>query len=160
MTSVWHRGERSQFQLIDRRTLRESEVIPGGSIVVSDQSTLIVEPNWKGTVDGDGAIVLSPNVPLDGNAIEPTGSDPGIEEDPVMLEIVARRFQSIADSMGEVLRRTAVSVNVKERLDFSCAVFRGDGTLIANAPHCTGAPWRDGPHRQSVVRAISKNVPW
>ncbi len=55
--------------------------------------------------------------------------------DPVLLEVIARRLQGIADSMGEVLRRTSISVNVKERRDYSCAVFRGDGSLVANAPH-------------------------
>ncbi len=56
-------------------------------------------------------------------------------DDPVTLEVVARRMQGIADSMGETLRRTAVSVNIRQRLDFSCAVFDAQGQLIANAPH-------------------------
>ena len=66
----------------------------------------------------------------------PQRPDPNCNvEDPVLLEVIARRLQGIADAMGEVLRRTAISVNVKERRDYSCAVFRRDGVLIANAPH-------------------------
>ncbi|MCS7469926.1 hydantoinase B/oxoprolinase family protein [Stieleria sp. ICT_E10.1] len=133
-TAVFHRGRWCQFKLLDRDQLCRGQTIAPGSIVVSDQSTLIVEPNWEGVVCDDGSITLA--------LCEASVS----EEDPqseagrsageaVQMEIVARRLQSIADAMGEVLRRTAVSVNVKERLDFSCAVFRGDGTLIANAPH-------------------------
>lgn len=129
LTRVWSGGQWHSFHLIDRGELLGGQTIPGGSVVFSDQSTLIVEPNWAGSVDVDGTILLQPAVDQE------TGPNANESEDAVQLEIVARRLQSIADSMGEVLRRTSVSVNVKERLDFSCAVFLGDGTLVANAPH-------------------------
>lgn len=131
-TAVFHRGRWCDFTLLDRETLVAGDSLPAGSLVVSDQSTLIIEPNWQGTVSDDGTITLHHTAtPLS------TNNDPleDAADEAIQMEIVARRLQSIADAMGEVLRRTAVSVNVKERLDFSCAVFRGDGTLIANAPH-------------------------
>ena len=129
-TQVWSRGTASDFALIERDELNAGEFISGGTVIVSDQSTLIVEPNWTGEVLEDGTISLHPQDDSDRASIDCVDVN-----DPIQVEIVARRLQSIADSMGEVLRRTAVSVNVKERLDFSCAVFRGDGALVASAPH-------------------------
>lgn len=131
---VFHHGRWRSFNLLDREQLSRGDRIPAASMVVSDQSTLIVEPNWNGVVAEDGSIVLSPCA-TEGSPDLPSPQDDSAAVDAVQMEIVARRLQSIADAMGEVLRRTAVSVNIKERLDFSCAVFRGDGTLIANAPH-------------------------
>lgn len=135
---VFHRGSWQTFALFDRDQLAPGDSIPPCSLVVSDQSTLIVEPHWQGSVGGDGTILLQHRVSAPAEDREhgatSVSPDDGAGE-AVQMEIVARRMQSIADAMGEVLRRTAVSVNVKERLDFSCAVFRGDGTLIANAPH-------------------------
>ncbi|MEL6105271.1 MAG: hydantoinase B/oxoprolinase family protein [Planctomycetota bacterium] len=127
---VFSDGAIRSFALVERDQLVAGESIAGGTIVVSDQSTLIVEPRWIGTVLDDGTIALRPD-----ESASPRMSDGVDAADPIQLEVVARRLQSIADSMGEVLRRTAVSVNVKERLDFSCAVFRGDGALVASAPH-------------------------
>ena len=138
---VYHHGIWREFSMFERTQLSPGDVIPACSLIVSDQSTLIVEPGWAGVVRDDGTIVLdfdadsrtqSPWQQPQSQLAQRAGDDAGRA---VQMEIVARRLQSIADSMGEVLRRTAVSVNVKERLDFSCAVFRGDGTLIANAPH-------------------------
>ncbi|WP_253156234.1 hydantoinase B/oxoprolinase family protein [Stieleria tagensis] len=131
---VYCQGRWQSFHLIDRDRLAAGDSIDSCSIIVSDQSTLIVEPNWAGRVSQDGSIVLEPSATVGSDSAQAT-DDRAQWNESVQLEIVARRMQSIADAMGEVLRRTAVSVNVKERLDFSCAVFRGDGTLIANAPH-------------------------
>ncbi|MCC9599189.1 hydantoinase B/oxoprolinase family protein [Stieleria sp. JC731] len=127
-TKVYHRGVWQDFALIDRETLSPGDQVPSRSVVVSDQSTLIVEPDWQAVVAVDGSIIL------DWSPSESTQADSASSE-LIRMEIAARRLQSIADAMGEVLRRTAISVNVKERLDFSCAIFRGDGALIANAPH-------------------------
>ncbi|MCA9220985.1 MAG: hydantoinase B/oxoprolinase family protein, partial [Planctomycetales bacterium] len=133
-TAVFHRGRWCDFTLLDREELVAGDVVPPASLVVSDQSTLIVEPNWQGTVSDDGTITLR-HAATTSESLTGQRSVDGDTDEAIQMEIVARRLQSIADAMGEVLRRTAVSVNVKERLDFSCAVFKGDGTLIANAPH-------------------------
>src|SRR5690606_16381764 len=79
----------------------------------------------------------------------------GAERDPVVLEIVGNRFMSIAEQMGTVLRRTALSTNIRERLDFSCAVFDEAGNLLANAPHL---PVHLGAMSESV-RAIARRHP-
>ncbi|OYP37641.1 hydantoinase B/oxoprolinase family protein [Rhodopirellula sp. MGV] len=127
-TQVYHRGEWQEFRLIDRERLLPGDKIDPKTVIVSDQTTLIVEPDWQGEVTADGSVRLN------WSPIKKADTESSTSE-MVQMEIAARRLQSIADSMGEVLRRTAISVNVKERLDFSCAIFRGDGTLIANAPH-------------------------
>ncbi|EMI20739.1 5-oxoprolinase (ATP-hydrolyzing) [Rhodopirellula maiorica SM1] len=114
---------------IERSELREGDIIATETMIISSDSTLIVEPHWVGRVLAGGVIELRRESESDSD------HDATPENDAVLLEVVARRLQGIADSMGEVLRRTAVSVNVKERRDYSCAVFRGDGALIANAPH-------------------------
>jgi 5-oxoprolinase (ATP-hydrolysing) len=136
-TQTYHRGGWRRFQVLAREFLRPGDPVPPASLVVSDQSTLIVEPNWSGVVEADGSISLTPVESESSDAA--AGASSAVTADAtgeaVQMEIVARRMQSIADSMGEVLRRTAISVNVKERLDFSCAVFTGDGMLVANAPH-------------------------
>ncbi len=119
----------SDCERIERSQLSEGDTITAPTMVISSDSTLVVEPHWVGKVLAGGVIELrrESESGLDHDATP--------ENDAVLLEVVARRLQGIADSMGEVLRRTAVSVNVKERRDYSCAVFRGDGALIANAPH-------------------------
>jgi 5-oxoprolinase (ATP-hydrolysing) len=131
-TQLWHGANWIDAQLIDRASLAVGDVIEAPAMVVSDQSTLVIEPTWQATVLPDGTIELTPTA---ATADQATAAAMDAGADPVLLEVVARRLQGIADAMGEVLRRTAISVNVKERRDYSCAVFRGDGSLIANAPH-------------------------
>jgi 5-oxoprolinase (ATP-hydrolysing) len=139
--TVFHHGRWHRFRQYDREDLVPGDSIPPASLVVSDQSTLIIEPDWQGRVAEDASIVLQPRPRRAGRpageATAPARSEAlrSAASESVQMEIVARRLQSIADAMGEVLRRTAVSVNVKERLDFSCAVFDAQGILIANAPH-------------------------
>lgn len=151
---LWHESQWVKANLIDRDTLRIGDTISAPAMVVSPHSTLIVEPGWQGTVIEDGIVELTPQLAdargeekvlkqnesqsqLRDSSHRPDKDMVEVDslQDPVLLEVVARRLQGIADAMGEVLRRTSMSVNVKERRDYSCAVFRGDGSLIANAPH-------------------------
>lgn len=136
----WFRGSWLSAKVFERKELAPGTEIPPASMVVADQTTLIVEPNWSGRVLDDGTIELTPNSKVTAAEASSEETRSGghrshAESDPILLEVVARRLQGIADAMGEVLRRTAVSVNVKERLDYSCAVFRRDGALVANAAH-------------------------
>lgn len=136
--NVFYQGQWQSFQSIDRDILSPGDTIPSGSLVVSDQSTLIVEANWSGSVASDGSIILHAQKrnPRQSEQRDSRHSHEQASANRVIrMEIIARRMQSIADAMGQVLQRTAISVNVKERLDFSCAVFQANGTLIANAPH-------------------------
>ncbi len=106
-----------------------SEIIDGPALIFDASSTIVVEPGWRAERDGDGTLILSRAVPLErAHAV-------GTEVDPVRLEIFNNLFMAIAEEMGVALQSTATSVNIKERLDFSCAMFDASGALIANAPH-------------------------
>ncbi|MEM7812736.1 MAG: hydantoinase B/oxoprolinase family protein [Planctomycetota bacterium] len=104
--------------------------VEGPLIAVGGGTTFLVEPGWSLSRSADGDLIAEATA--DGAVID-TAAVAAI--DPVTTEVFHHRFASIAEQMGAVLRRTSVSTNVKERLDFSCAVFAGDGGLVANAPH-------------------------
>jgi len=109
--------------------LRAGDVLKGPAIIRDDNSTVVVEPGWQAAFTDLGNLVLTRFAP------RPKGQSIGADADPVMLEIFNNLFMSIAEQMGATLANTAHSVNIKERLDFSCALFDGDGNLVANAPH-------------------------
>lgn len=90
-------------------------------------STMLIEPNCRAQITADG------NVEID--LLNVNRKLVGLEVDPIQLSIFSHRFMSIAEQMGSVLQRSAISTNIKERLDFSCALFGPDGGLVANAPH-------------------------
>jgi 5-oxoprolinase (ATP-hydrolysing) len=115
-------------------SLKPGHEIQGPSIVVQAISTVILEIGCKAVVTADGDLDI--NVVGDFDDSSSTPSNEGdVKEDPVKLSIFGHRFMGIAEQMGRTLGRTAISVNIKERLDFSCALFTADGGLVANAPH-------------------------
>ena len=99
-------------------------------MIAERNATTVVEPGWQASVGAAGDLMLTPRAPASGRA-----RAPGTAADPVMLEVFNNLFMSIAEQMGLRLQNTAHSVNIKERLDFSCALFDAQGELIANAPH-------------------------
>ncbi|MBL8473988.1 MAG: hydantoinase B/oxoprolinase family protein [Rhodocyclaceae bacterium] len=103
--------------------------IAGPAVICDANATTVLEPDWQAEVLARGELLLARAVPL---APRKTA---GLAADPVMLEIFNKRFMSIAEQMGATLANTAHSVNIKERLDFSCALFDAAGRLVANAPH-------------------------
>jgi len=103
--------------------------IDGPALLIEPHQTVVVEPGWRAEVTASRAIVLTRAVPRTLQKADSTLADP------VLLEVFANLFMAIAEEMGVTLQNTAASVNIKERLDFSCAIFDGDGALIANAPH-------------------------
>jgi 5-oxoprolinase (ATP-hydrolysing) len=115
--------------LYDRETLPEGATVTGPAIIIEPTGTNVVEPGWAARVDRLGNLILE--------RIEAKArvSAAGIEADPVLLEVFNNLFMSVADQMGATLANTSWSVNIKERLDFSCAIFDGAGDLVANAPH-------------------------
>lgn len=112
-------------------------VVPGPAILLQGISTVLVEPHCVATVSalGDIDIDLLPEPVVGTTATTTTPAVTTPEADPIQLSLYAHRFMSIAEQMGKTLRQTAVSVNIKERLDFSCAVFAEDGGLVAHAPY-------------------------
>ncbi|HEU4429016.1 MAG TPA: hydantoinase B/oxoprolinase family protein, partial [Myxococcota bacterium] len=114
-------------------SLRAGERVEGPALIVDDATTLVLDPGFRAELRGDGTLAIE-----DTRAAHATADEGGAAreaDDPVALEIAGSRFMSIAEQMGAVLRNTAVSVNIKERLDYSCAVFDAAGGLVANAPH-------------------------
>ncbi len=103
--------------------------VEGPALVLEDTGTTVVEPGWRGAADAALNLILERTVPL------PARTAMGTDVDPIMLEVFNSRFMACAEQMGEALQATAWSVNIKERLDFSCAIFDATGALIANAPH-------------------------
>ncbi|MGF1641821.1 MAG: hydantoinase B/oxoprolinase family protein, partial [Rhodospirillales bacterium] len=122
-------GARRTTPVYDRLDLAAGDAIDGPAIVVDANATTVVEPGWCAEVTERDHLVLRRVV------ARPKTEAVGTRADPVMLEVFNNLFMSIAEQMGATLANTAYSVNIKERLDFSCAVFDRDGRLIANAPH-------------------------
>ena len=108
----------------------------------------MVEPGWQAELTAKGHLVLTRVVPLERTFAV------GTDCDPVMLEVFNNLFMSIAEQMGVTLENTAYSVNIKERLDFSCAIFDPEGNLVANAPHI---PIHLGSMGQSVRTVLEEN---
>jgi 5-oxoprolinase (ATP-hydrolysing) len=116
--------------------LGEGTRIEGPALIIEPQTTVVVECGWRAERRGGGGLVLERPVALPARAPRPKARRRRTAAtDPVQREIFANRFMAIAEEMGEVLARTAQSVNIKERLDFSCALFDPAGRLVANAPH-------------------------
>ena len=112
-----------------REALRPGDVVAGPAVIAEKNATTVIEPGWKAALTVRDHLVLERAVVLERtHAI-------GTTADPVLLEVFNNLFMAIAEQMGVTLANTAYSVNIKERLDFSCALFDADGNLIANAPH-------------------------
>jgi 5-oxoprolinase (ATP-hydrolysing) len=127
---VYLGGEWRQTGFYDRAALPPGWRIAGPAIIIDSAGTTLVEPGWQADVDAQHNLLLTRMAPASAVAA-PTDAAP----DPIRLEIFANRFMAIAEEMGEALKTTAWSVNIKERLDFSCAIFDAAGHLVANAPH-------------------------
>lgn len=119
----------TEVPLYDRDTLAEGTQITGPAILREATGTVVVAPGWQARVDAAANLILERKLPLvRDHAV-------GTDADPVLLEVFNNLFMSVADQMGAALANTAWSVNIKERLDFSCAIFDAQGDLVANAPH-------------------------
>ncbi|HHZ10063.1 MAG TPA: 5-oxoprolinase [Rhizobiales bacterium] len=132
-----------------RHDLRPGDRVAGPALVVEPHQTIVVEPGWRAEITARDHVLL--------RRAESKRRKPalGTEADPVMLEVFNNLFMSIAEQMGVTLQNTAYSVNIKERLDFSCAIFDRNGALVANAPHM---PVHLGSMDRSVETVIRLNA--
>jgi len=130
---------------ITRAAMPQGTALAGPLLILDHGSTTVVEPGWQARLANEGSLILTRALPL---TREHAG---GTAVDPVRLEIFNNLFMAIAEEMGAVLQSTATSVNIKERLDFSCALFDAKGALIANAPHI---PVHLGSMGDSIARVI------
>jgi 5-oxoprolinase (ATP-hydrolysing) len=141
-------GEWHEAGVYGREQLQNGHRVQGPALVIEPNQTVVVEPGWAVAVTPLNHLVMERVVAL------PRRVAVGTDADPVMLEIFNNLFMSIAEQMGLTLQNTAYSVNIKERLDFSCAVFDRDGALVANAPHM---PVHLGSMDRSVESVIRNN---
>ncbi|HKE12215.1 MAG TPA: hydantoinase B/oxoprolinase family protein, partial [Myxococcota bacterium] len=146
-----HGAGRREIPLYLRESLGRGARLLGPALVVDDTSTVVVDLGFEAEIDPLGVLVLRDREGLP----PPPASGDLSHADPIRLEVLGNAFMSIAEQMGVVLRNTAVSTNIKERLDYSCAVFDRDGGLVANAPHI---PVHLGAMGETV-RAIQRAFP-
>jgi len=142
-------GRWQDAALVERTSARPGQAIAGPAIVVERNATTVVEPGWTARVTALDHLVLERTTP------RPARRAAGTTVDPVLLEVFNNLFMNIAEQMGLQLQNTAYSVNIKERLDFSCALFDADGNLIANAPHM---PVHLGSMSESIKTVIARNA--
>ncbi|HNT38633.1 MAG TPA: hydantoinase B/oxoprolinase family protein [Rubrivivax sp.] len=143
-----HCGQWLDAALHQREALAPGAAIDGPAIIAERNATTVVDPGWRAMRMPSGALELARVLPRTrAHAV-------GTEVDPVMLEVFNNLFMNIAEQMGLRLQNTAYSVNIKERLDFSCALFDAHGELIANAPHM---PVHLGSMSESIRTVIARN---
>ncbi len=147
-TRFFSKGAWRPANVFLRQSLPIGAAIDGPALIIEPHQTIVVEHGWRASLTPKNHIVLTRVAPL------PRREAIGAKADPVMLEIFNNLFMSIAEQMGVTLQNTAYSVNIKERLDFSCAVFDGEGRLVANAPHM---PVHLGSMDRSVETVIRDN---
>ncbi len=141
-------GQWHPAALVVREDLRPGDLVPGPAIIAERNATTVVEPQWQARVTELDHLMLERSVPrAQRHAV-------GTTVDPVLLEVFNNLFMNIAEQMGLQLQNTAYSVNIKERLDFSCALFNNQGHLIANAPHM---PVHLGSMGESIQTVIHEN---
>ncbi len=140
-------GAQHATPLYARDGLPVAASVDGPAVITEATSTTVVEPGWRATVDAGRNLILERVTAL------PARTAIGTEADPVMLEVFNNLFMAVAEQMGFALQNTAYSVNIKERLDFSCALFDRAGGLIANAPHIPVHLGSMGDSIRAVIRS-------
>lgn len=146
---MWSQGDFADVPTHDRTRMGIGTRIAGPAVINEPTGTTVVEDGWEAECIAGGALVLRRVVALDrAEAI-------GTSVDPIMLEVFNNLFMSIAEQMGATLAKTSASVNIRERLDFSCAIFDAEGDLVANAPH---VPVHLGSMSASVNSILRENA--
>ncbi|RVD52091.1 5-oxoprolinase, partial [Mesorhizobium sp. M8A.F.Ca.ET.023.02.2.1] len=126
---IYTEGRWHEAGVYRRENLRPSSLVAGPALIIEPNQTIVVEPGWQAEITSLNHVVIRRT------ERKARAAALGTQADPVMLEVFNNLFMSIAEQMGVTLQNTAYSVNIKERLDFSCAVFDHTGALVANAPH-------------------------
>ncbi len=145
--SVSIAGRRHDVPLYDREALLPGHSVDGPATIIEATGTVVVEAGWRAGINSRRHLILERFMP------RPQMEAVGSKADPVMLEVFNNLFMSIAEQMGATLANTAYSVNIKERLDFSCAVFDAHGNLVANAPHVPVHLGSMGETIKTIIRA-------
>ena len=141
-------GDSNPTSFYHRNNISTNDKIIGPAVIIEDTSTIVIEPGWQASINNNFDLIL------ERTEKKQRMSAIGTKVDPVMLEIFNNLFMNVAEQMGTVLENTASSVNIKERLDFSCALFSPTGDLVANAPH---VPVHLGSMSESIKTIIREN---
>ena len=141
-------GDSNPTSFYHRNNISTHDKIIGPAVIIEDTSTIVIEPGWQASINNNFDLIL------ERTEKKHRMSAIGTKVDPVMLEIFNNLFMNVAEQMGTVLENTASSVNIKERLDFSCALFSPTGDLVANAPH---VPVHLGSMSESIKTIIREN---
>ena len=152
LVQVYSAGEWRETALYRRSELQPGQHVNGPAIIIEATGTIIVEQGWRAALNSRGHLVMKRNVELVQRKAISSAADP------IMLEVFNNLFMSIAEQMGVTLQNTAYSVNIKERLDFSCALFNAAGNLVANAPHIPVHLGSMGESVKSVIKANEGNI--
>lgn len=152
---AWLAGAGHRVPLHQRAALAPGRTVAGPAIIIDALSTTIVEPGWRAEVQHEGTLLLARTRTADVAAA--TQHDLATP-DPVRLEIFNSLFMAIAEEMGGALQHSASSINIRERLDFSCAIFDGEGRLVANAPHMPVHLGSMGESVRTILRQRTKDA--
>jgi 5-oxoprolinase (ATP-hydrolysing) len=132
IVTAWLAGAAHHVPLHQRGALAPGRTVAGPAIIIDALSTTIVEPGWRAEVESEGTLRLARTRTAETQAV---AAGDLTHADPIRLEVFNSLFMAIAEEMGGALQHSASSINIRERLDFSCALFDGEGRLVANAPH-------------------------
>ncbi len=141
-------GDSNPTSFYHRNNISTNDKLIGPAVIIEDTSTIVIEPGWQASINDNFDLIL------ERTEEKQRMSAIGTNVDPIMLEIFNNLFMNVAEQMGTVLENTASSVNIKERLDFSCALFSPTGDLVANAPH---VPVHLGSMSESIKTIIHEN---
>ncbi len=147
MVGCWFDGNRHDIPVYPWRDRCAGTELIGPALLIRDTATVVVEPGCLARFNADGDLTIT---------VQARAQEYTTALDPVQLALFSNRFMSIAEQMGYALQRTAISTNIKERCDFSCALFNADGALIANAPH---TPVHLGAMGEAVRAQIAADAP-
>jgi len=153
--NVWIDGKWQQVPIFERHRFGAGDCLDGPAIIAEDNATTVVDSGWSVTVSERGHLLLERHADA-GPASETAATQQ--QPDPVRLEVFNRLFMHIAEQMGTVLQNTALSVNIRERLDFSCALFDAQGRLVSNAPHMPVHLGSMGESVRSVMRHVGHRL--
>ncbi|MDH3400303.1 MAG: hydantoinase B/oxoprolinase family protein [Chromatiales bacterium] len=152
VTPMWLDGQWQDTPVYQRANLHPGIQINGPAIITESHGTIVIEPGWQASMNAYGHLVLVRQKPASMALSE------GTRVDPMLLEVFNNLFMHIAEQMGVILENTAHSVNIKERLDFSCAVFGPGGELVANAPHMPVHLGSMGESVRAIIHAHGKKL--
>ncbi|MEX0823994.1 MAG: hydantoinase B/oxoprolinase family protein [Woeseia sp.] len=151
---MWDAGRWSAVPVFRREQLGAGALVDGPAIIAESSGTTVIDAGWRGTVNDAGHLVLERNAEASREGVTDNEDDSESSgPDPVRLEVFNRLFMHIAEQMGTVLQNAALSINIRERLDFSCALFDAEGRLVSNAPHMPVHLGSMGESVRSVIRS-------